>query len=163
MNIPFKEFILVLIVLFILSLIQVSFPALSVLGVRPNLVLVFIFLLLFFERSSKKLFSLSYFGAITGGLFLDIFSSFPLGGRSLLFFALILVIEKALDFLTTRNVMVFTSLIVLFLLLYNLVLHLLISNEFSLNSLLVKITYNSTLALICFIIFKIIRSKRERV
>ena len=70
MNWP--NYIVIFIVLFIASLLQVSFfPYFAILGSVPNLVLVVFFLVIFFEP--QQFYMQGSFTAIVAGLFLDIF------------------------------------------------------------------------------------------
>lgn len=161
MKFYFKEFVGIPLLLFLLAIIQTNFSVLTIKDIRPDLVLIFIFLLAFFERDSKTLLSPSFIGAVTGGFFLDIFSSLVLGIRALLFFALVWIIKKTTNFLAKRNAIAFSLLFVLFLTAYSIVLQFLVFNEISFSPLYIKIPYNLGLALLCFLIFRFFSSKKN--
>lgn len=148
---------------YVFAVLQNSFLAhFNVFGVTPNLVLIFYFLLLFFDSADKFLFGI--FGAFVAGFLLDAFSHIFLGISIIIFLILMLIFKKILQLLWERNdeysVVYFASLFVFYLALYKFLLNssLFVLNselsDFSLNwKILIIGAYNLFFALIGFYVF----------
>lgn len=106
--------LITVILLYFLTLIQSTFW-----GV--NLVLIFVFVLSFFEKRTKKI-KFSYLSAFIGGFFLDVFSALPLGVQSLVLISLVFLTRKLIKNLRRRNIFWFTATFIIFLFAYNLII-----------------------------------------
>lgn len=68
-----KKILALILFFYILTLIQTSFLAhFSIFGITPNIIIIALIILIFFEKKPKNL---SIPAAFIGGLFLDIFSA----------------------------------------------------------------------------------------
>lgn len=87
----FKKSLILILFFYFLTLIETSFSAhFGIMAVVPNLVLITVLLLNFFEAPEKKY---GILAAFIGGLFLDIFSARPIG-ISVLFLVLLAIFLK---------------------------------------------------------------------
>lgn len=157
------KYLLIGIFFYIFAVGQNSFLVhFNILGITPNLVLIFYFLLLFFEKTDK--FHLGIFGAFIAGFLLDIFSHYYLGISIVLLVLLMFVVKKVLQILWERSdeysIIYFISLFILYLISYRVVLNvcMLFLNppfaDFTVNwALLIVGAYNLLFALIGFYIF----------
>lgn len=74
-----KKALILFLILFILVLLQTSFLVhFNIFGFVPNLVIIFVIFLDFFEKE-KNFFSPAFFNSLFGGLFLDVFSRHQIG------------------------------------------------------------------------------------
>jgi len=87
--------ILALIVCFyILAAIQASFlPHFSIIGVTPNLVLIGVFLVAFFEKSSSYS---GIFGALSAGMSLDLLGNSFIGSSVIVYLAIYFLLKEVL-------------------------------------------------------------------
>lgn len=86
-----KEILILALFLYILALLQTSFLIhFNIAGIVPNLILITVIILNFFEDSRKNSGIIS---AFLGGFFLDIFSNRPMGFYILILIALAIFIK----------------------------------------------------------------------
>jgi len=111
----FKKNLILFLIFYLLILLQTSllFP----LRISLNLILIFLFLIIFFEKPSK---GLSLSGAIFGGFFLDLFSKEPFGTSILILFLDTLFVKQILKNLKEPNIFFFCLLFLAFLFFYRL-------------------------------------------
>jgi len=158
-----KILILILIAVFyILTLFQSSFLVhFNISGVVPNLVLILVCLLSFFEKPNQHL---GIFGAIIGGFFLDIFSNSFIGISIIVLIIISFFIKKSLHFLKETSerypIIYFLPLFIFSLIFYDLALVLVSQFNLSLGF-LIEIIYNSAFAFLGFYIFKGLYSLRS--
>jgi len=108
---------------YVLALIQTSFIFhLGILNVVPNLILISVVLLTFFERADKKT-GLAIAGI--GGFFLDLFSYSYLGISIILLIILVFLLKKFLKISAGRNIIHLVLALVFSIVFYNLFLVLL--------------------------------------
>lgn len=76
-----KKYLILIIFLYLLAIFQESFLShFAFLGTVPNLVLISLFFLIFFEkRENSESFNFGVFLAVLAGIILDLLSSFPFG------------------------------------------------------------------------------------
>lgn len=114
----FKKFLLIFFGFFFLVLFQTGFLIHFLSSIKtPNLVLVVLFSMIFFDLFSFELILWAIFCA---GFFLDLFSVFPLGLSIVLFWGGALLIEKILKNIREPNIFLFAILFLAFFLFYNL-------------------------------------------
>ncbi len=148
------KYFITAILFYIFAVLQNSFLIhFNILGVIPNFVLIFYFLLLFFEKTDK--FYLGIFGAFLAGFFLDVFSHHYFGISMLLLLAIMFAVKKILQLLWKRSdkysAIYFASLFLLFLFLYKIFLNV---ADFGLDwKIFIFGGYNLFFALIGFFIF----------
>ncbi len=126
-----KKIVGIIFIFYILALLQNSFFAhFSLLGSIPNLVFIFFFLLVFFEKKDKNgRMDNNYwiiFLAVTAGFFLDIFSYSYLGPSILLLMVLGVLLKKIQLLLKNREnnypFVYFLPLFIFFILVYDLLI-----------------------------------------
>lgn len=158
---PYK-FLLLILVFYLLSLFQESFlPHFSISGVTPNLVLILVCLLTFFEERHKHY---GLFWVLIAGFFLDIFSKSYFG---LSIFSLLLIyffIKKSLRLLKeipkNYSVIYFILLVVLSVVIYELLWGMFnwplgrALLNFGGSTMIIKVIYNLAIGLIGFYLFK---------
>ncbi len=150
-----KTFLIILIFLLAVVLQTTVFPALTVWGIAPNLVLVLILLLVILKGFKE-----TWLAVLASGLFLDLFSGLPFGLISLSLVTsafLIDWINKSL--FSTVKFWISVSLIVLGTLFYNLLLFGLsklfrVDLVFGLTHLFIETVFNLLLSIIFFYVFK---------
>ncbi len=154
-----KKVLFLSLIFYLILLIQESFlPHFNIRGVVPNLVLIFVCLFSFFEKSKKRDEKYGIILVIIVGFFLDIFS--------VSFFGRFILILTAIYFLTRKTLSYFRDIppkysIFYFLLLFALSLILFeflgaLSFHYSLpnlHDLLIKIIYNLIIATIIFYLY----------
>lgn len=105
-----------IIITMLLGLIQVTWTVFAVNGVMPNLMLMLVVTISFFEVKNKTKPRWTAFSvAWGGGLLLDFFSSLPLGTEALLLVGLSLGIKQILKLLENLN---FSTYLILFFILF---------------------------------------------
>lgn len=150
-----KTFLIILLFLLAVVLQTTIFPALTVWGAAPNLVLVLV-LLLVILKSFKE----TWLAVLATGLFLDLFAGLPFGLISLSLVTSAFLIDwlnKSL--FSTVKFWISVSLIILGTLFYNLFLFSLsrllgVDLVFSLSHLFIETFYNLLLTVIFFYVFK---------
>lgn len=157
----FLKILGVVLVVLVIGLVQVSFSVLEINKIIPNLVLILVFGISFWEmRSSSQLGWRSFSVAVAGGLLLDIFSSLPLGSEALMLAIMVLMIEQAFKFLDKTNYLVYAVLFLLLLVLYQIIFNFLSFGKFTLNWL--ALIYNFSLASLFYLICSLGRILREK-
>lgn len=113
-----RKFLILVLFLYILALLQTSFLIhFNIDGQVPNLILISILLLIFLEKPEEKF---SFFGALAGGLLLDVFSSSFLGISIIVLLLMTFVLKKVCRILKELNVSWFLILLFFSLIFYNL-------------------------------------------
>jgi len=156
--------ILILVVgFYFLAIAQMSFfPTLSILGVTPNLVLIGVCLLGFFEK--KTTYS-GISGVLTGGLLLDIFSHTFIGASVAAYLITYLLLKEILrqlqDVSRNYSFLYFAPIIIISVVFYDFLLSLFyylgdlrILFSFNIYASLVRILYTLGVGTIAFYIFK---------
>ncbi|MBL7156018.1 MAG: hypothetical protein ISS87_00230 [Candidatus Pacebacteria bacterium] len=112
----FKRILILFLIFYMLAMLQTSFLQHFFSGKIPNLVLIFLFLIIFFDifKTSANL------KIILAGFFLDLFSNHILGISILIFYAGILIIKKLLKNFERSNFLLFIFSCLIFLLFYDL-------------------------------------------
>ena len=88
------KFILIFFLIYFLALLQSGFLAhFRLFGLVPNLILILIIIVNFWEEKKK---SLGIFSAFLGGLFIDVFSGRPFGFDILIYLAIALFVKMIL-------------------------------------------------------------------
>ncbi len=124
-----RKYFFLILTLFILIFLQESFFSEAVIfGLSVNFFLIFVFLLVFFEKEKAALIE-----SILAGLILDIFSFYPFGVFIFSLALSVFLIKKISKLLKKSNAFAFIFLFVLFLVIYNLSL---IFSKFLFNLLL---------------------------
>lgn len=147
------KYLFITLLFYFFAILQNSFlPHFSIFGIIPNIILIFYFLLIFFEKTDK--FYLGTFGAFAAGFFLDILSHSFFGISIVLLLAMMVLIKKALQLLWNRtgeySLLYFFPLFIVYIMFYNLFL-----SDFNASwILLVEVAYNLVFALLGFYIFK---------
>jgi len=164
-----KNLILFL-VFYILILFQTSFfSVFTVKGWAPNLVLFFLFWLVFFISSLKrKNFILTGVSWETffAGLFLDIFSPHLIGFSILILFLNVFLIEKILKNLEKHNFFTFTFFLLIFQTFCALSFSLAdcfpekLNPSFFFELLLIQLILNLPLAVIGFFLFRVLKRRK---
>ena len=96
------KYLIIILLLYFFALLQNSFFAhFNLFGAVPNLVFVFFFLLVFFEKPDKNLRVIFY--AIIAGLFLDVFSCAYLGASIILLIIIGFLIKKIQSLLKEKK------------------------------------------------------------
>lgn len=112
----FKRTLILFLIFYILILFQTSFLThFEILGQAPNLVLIFLFLIIFFNLAPLSI----HWEAILAGFFLDLFSDYPIGISIFFLFLNTLLLKEILKNFKKTNIFVFTLLFLVFLCLYN--------------------------------------------
>jgi len=151
----------VILLVITMGLVQINFSVLEFGGVAPNLVLITVFIVSFLEvRKSSHLGWRSFSAALLGGLFLDVFSTLPLGTEALMMFVLILIIERVLQFLDKMNFVVYLTLFLLLIVVYQIIFHLLSFGSFGFSWF--TLVYNLSLAILFYGICFLVRILREK-
>lgn len=158
-----RKILLLIALFYILTLLQSSFLVhFDIVGLTPNLVLILVCLLSFFEKPKEYR---GIFGAILGGFFLDIFSNSFIGISIIILVFISLFIKKSLHLLREtyekHPIIYFLPLFILSLFFYDLlaVLFSYFFNSFVFQfsfglSFLVELIYNSIFAILGFYIYK---------
>ncbi len=111
-----KELIVSCLIFYLLALLQTSFfTYFNILGQTPNLILVFLFFLIFRE---KKHLTFILLNTCMAGFFLDIFSNRHMGISILVLSAEVIFLENLLKNIRRENILVFILFFVLFALIY---------------------------------------------
>jgi len=150
-----KKALILIAVFYVSALLQSSFLVhFNIAGVIPNLILILVCLLSFFEKSGRRQ---GLFGAVLGGFFLDIFSSSFIGISIISLIIVSFFVRKSFGILKEtyekRPIIYFLPLFVISLIFYDLFLFNYSIFQFNL-SFFVEIIYNSIFALLFFYIFK---------
>jgi len=112
-----KNIFIFFLVLYFLSSIQINFFIhFGILNQGPNLILVFLFLTIFFNK--KISFNLFFPGAFLAGLFLDFINSIPLGLSAFIFLIEIFILREVLKGVRKQNLLVFLFIFLAFALVY---------------------------------------------
>lgn len=159
-----KKNVVLILFFYILALIQTSFLVhFNINGQVPNLILIALVLLIFFEKPEEKL---SFFGAVVGGFFLDIFSSVFLGTSIIALLLMTFLFKKLVKIIKGLNILWLLIFISLSLVFYNLFSDLLsffifrdiTSIQINLGKVfIIKLTCNLILGLIVFYIISLFK------
>ncbi|MCH8741947.1 hypothetical protein IH779_03545 [Patescibacteria group bacterium] len=159
-----KKGLVLILFFYILALIQTSFLVhFNIEEQVPNLILIALVLLTFFEKPEEKL---SFFGAGIGGFFLDIFSNVFLGTSIIALLLMTFLFKKLLEIIKGLNILWFLIFIFLSLVFYNLFSNLvsffisqdITAIQISLGKVfIIKSTYNLILGLIAFYIISLLK------
>lgn len=147
------KYLFITLLFYFFAILQNSFlPHFNIFGITPNFILIFYFLLIFFEKTDK--FYLGTFGAVVAGFFLDILSHSFFGISIVLLLAMMVLIKKALQLLWNRageySVFYFLPLFIAYIMFYYIFLA-----DFNVSwILIVAVTYNLAFALFGFYICK---------
>lgn len=164
-----KKILFLIVIFYILTLLQTSFLVhFDIAGLTPNLILILVCLLNFFEKPKEYW---GIFGAITGGFFLNIFSNSFIGISIIILVFISLFIKKSFHFLREtydkHPIIYFLPLFIFSLFFYDLLAALFsyFSNSFVFQfsfdlSFLINIIYNSIFVIPCFYIYKKLCIKR---
>ncbi len=156
-----KKILLLIAVFYILVLLQSSFLVhFNIFGVVPNLVLILVCLLSFFEKPNEYR---GIFGAVIGGFFLDIFSNSFIGISIIILVVISFFIKKSLHLLKETSKR-YPIIYFLPLFIFSLIFYSFSSSVFQFSfslSFLVEIIYNSVFAFLCFYICKGLYSLRS--
>ena len=158
-----KKILILIIIFYFLALIQTSFLIhFNILGTVPNLILILVCLLSFFEKPKEYW---GIFGALLGGFFLDIFSNSFMGLAIISLLIVSFFIKKSLHFLKETPEkhpfhyflpLLFFSLI-FYDLFFGIIFYFLYLNSFQFNlglTTLIKIFYNLSLGFFGFYFYK---------
>lgn len=149
-----RKYLILILILFFLALIQESFfYHFKILGVQPNLVLILIFILSFFEPAQKNF---GIFAGFSGGAILDFYSSFPIWTLFLTLGILSFLVKKLSSFLQKSNILGVLAIFLFYFISYKIVcsffgggINFLFQKEF-----LVEFLYNFLLVGFSFIFLK---------
>jgi rod shape-determining protein MreD len=145
--------IISILLFYLLAILQTSFfMYFNLFGALPNLVFTLFFLLIFFN--SKNQYLPAVFFGFFAGLFLDIFSIFPIGSSIILLTIVGLLVKKIQSLLKEKKEdYPFIYFIVLFAI--SLVIYELLLRKFAINlKLVLEIIYSSIFATTGFFIYK---------
>ena len=145
--------IISILLFYFLAILQTSFfMYFNLFGALPNLVFTLFFLLIFFN--SKNQYLAAVFFGFFAGLFLDIFSIFPIGSSIILLTIVGLLVKKIQSLLKEKKEdYPFIYFIVLFAI--SLVIYELLLRNFAINlKLVLEIIYSSIFATMGFFIYK---------
>lgn len=158
-----KGNLILFLIFYILTLFQAGllfhfFPANDI----PNLVLIFLFLVIFFTTSQ----GIIHWEVIYAGFFLDLFSDYPLGFSIIIFYLDFFLIKNLLKHFEKSNIFLFFSLFLLFLLFYDVCVFLLeyfMGLNFVLDKrFLTHLIYNSIFAFLGLIFYKYVLSRNVK-
>ncbi len=161
-----KKIVFSLLLFYFLALFETSFLShFSLWGQVPNLLLIALFLIIFFEKKITDYFPVE---AVIAGFFSDIFSRRFLGVSVVIFFLASFLLERALKVFKKQNILAFILLFFIFFLFSESALagvDFLLSRgqlSFSFNFLFLDILYNFIfLSLIYFFLCLILRSPMD--
>jgi len=163
----FKNLFILLISFYFLVLLQYGFfSQFTLRGIVPNIVLISVCLLNFFEKKERKE---GILGSVFAGLFLDIFSGF-LFGTSIAALLIVGIIFKRSHFMLKESqenfplsyflpLFVFCFILYYFLIKVGIMFSYNFSFHFDFDSFLGALSYNSVIAVILFYLFKLIFKK----
>jgi|GEM_PF-1093009 len=155
---------------YFLALFQTTFLVyFPIRGQIPNLIFIFLFLIIFFTFPEKEenLFSLgNLFPVLFSGFFMDLFSGFTIGVSIFLFFISVIVLGKILESIKEKNILVFLILFLIFELIFYFLLFLfniffkrnIVSFP---NLFLIQISYDLFFALFFFIIISVFKQRKS--
>ena len=113
-----QRFLILFLFFYILSLIQTGFLIhFNIKGGLPNLLLISVFLSIFLENPRKNF---SFFGALVGGFFLDIFSNSFLGISIITLLLMTFLLKRVMLILRELNIFWFLILLFVSMNFYNL-------------------------------------------
>ena len=160
-----RKVLILIIFFYTLALLQTSFFIhFNIYGVGPNLILISVILLNFFEKPNKNS---GLLAAGMAGFFLDLFSNFPLGLNVFALIILAFLIKKILGILKEENIIYFIPLFILAMIFYNLFpvvfsagLKLSFPSSFNFGKLeIFEIVYNLVLGILGFYLVKLCSQK----
>ncbi len=158
------KYLIIILLFYFFAILQNSFLVhFGVFGVMPNFILIFCFLLIFFEKPDK--YYLGLFASVAAGFFLDVFSHFYFGISIISLLTAMFLIKKSLQFLWDRSgqysVFYFMPLFAVYLIIYNAFLNIILffSNpsfaNFNVNwTFIIFLVHNLAFALLGFYICK---------
>lgn len=154
-----KKIIFFALFFYFLALVQTSFLVhFDIVGTIPNLILIFLVLALFFEKSSDKS---GYWVAALAGFYLDVFSGLQLGVSIFVLILLTYFVKRIVRTLREENVLYFVPILILAVIFYgvfSVLLNSLLSLSlpcFSISWLkLLEIAYNLLIGVIAFYLIK---------
>lgn len=159
-----KKSLVLILFFYILALIQTSFLVhFNIEGQVPNLILIALVLLIFFEKPEEKL---SFFGAGVGGFFLDIFSNVFLGTSIIALLLMTFLFKKLVKIIKGLNVLwllIFIFLSLVFFDLFSNLVSFFIARDITAIQVnlgkvfIIESTYNLTLGLIVFYIISLLK------
>ena len=159
-----KKGLVLILFFYLLALIQTSFLVhFNIEGQVPNLILIALVLLIFFEKPEEKF---SFLGAGAGGFFLDIFSNVFLGTSIIALLLMTFLFKKLVKIIKGLNILWLLIFIFLSLMFYNLfsdLLSFLISRDITAIQInlgkvfIIKLTYNLILGLMVFYIISLLK------
>ncbi len=144
------RYLAVTLLLYFFAILKNSFLVnFNILGVTPNFVLIFCFLLIFFEKPGK--YYLGLFASVVAGFFLDVFSHNYFGISIFLLLILMFLVKKFLQLLWERHnkysILYFIPLFTTYFIAYNAFVNFSLSWTF-----IIAIIYNLVFALAGFYI-----------
>lgn len=159
-----RKFFIFILFFYLLTLIQTSFLIhFNIMGQVPNLILIALVLLIFFEKPEENF---SFFAAFTGGFFLDIFSNVFLGTSIIALLLMTFLFKKLVKIIEGLNILWLLIFIFLSLVFYNLFSDLVssfISRDITAIQInlgkvfIIESTYNLILGLIVFYIISLLK------
>ena len=167
-----KKRLILFFVFYFLILLQTSFLVyFRIDGQVPNLVLVFLFLIIFFTASTrdeaKQPFLENFWALVFAGFFIDLYSDYPIGVSITFLFLAALLTEKILMNLKEPNIFVFLILCLIFQCFYYFCFcvldYFLRESAFFLfdRFFLVQIIYNLFFSLFGFYLFRIFKKRKS--
>lgn len=160
-----KRILIFVLFFYLLVLIQTSFLIhFNISSVVPNLILISVILVNFFEKAWKNTGLLI---AAIGGFYLDLFSNFQLGISLFTLIILAFLIKRALKILREKNILYFIPIFIFAVIFYNLVstlfssvLRLSFPPSFAFNKLkMLEIIYNLGIGVFGFYLIKLCSGK----
>jgi len=160
-----KKILFFVLFFYILVLIQTGFLFhFDIAGTVPNLLLISVVLVIFFERPQKKS---GFLIAAIAGFYLDLFSDFWLGISLFTLVVLTFLIKRILRALEGENILYFISLLIFAVIFYNFfsvflnsVLKLSFPPSFSFNKLkILELVYNLGMGVFAFYLVKLCSGK----
>ena len=158
----------IIILIYVFAVAQNSFFAhFSIMGIAPNLVLIFYFLVIFFSTQNEFYSWENYFWAVYTGLLLDVFSHNNLGTSVILLLIIMYLVKKSLQLLWERSkkysIIYFVNLFIVSLIFYWFFSKL---DDFIIDwRIFIVLAYNLALAVLGFFVFeklKIFKGKERQ-
>lgn len=145
------KYLIITPIFYFFAVLQNSFLVhFNISGIIPNFILIFFFLLIFFEKPDK--YYLGLFASIVAGFFLDVFSYSYFGVSIISLLIMVFLIKKTLQLLwdrsDERSIFYFIPLFTAYFIIYNMFLNVSLNWTF-----LIAIIYNLAFALLGFYIY----------
>ena len=149
-----------LIIFCIFILLQNSFFVhFNIKGIVPNLVLIFLYLVSFFEPQEGKF---SFFAGLFAGFLLDIFSPFPFGIATIILVMVALVLKKVFYGIDRSTILPFIFFFIFFIFLYSSILGMVSTGFFYFHIMAIIVLYNTFFAVIGYFLFKYVFSIQKK-